>query len=148
MSIVEVVADVSCAAGHASLVQACLAAFGRLDGLVNNAGINFCKPFLSTTEAEYDRLMNMQRLNDAQGGNLYVRNAIKFGLLKPDSILNDCVMVRLERVDLSVQDEIAGADRAWGRWGTRASTRSPLQARALMRPSSTTTVRLVSLRVF
>ena len=55
--LVEVVADVSCAAGHASLVQACLAAFGRLDGLVNNAGINFCKPFLSTTEAEYDRLM-------------------------------------------------------------------------------------------
>jgi len=43
--------------------------------------------------AEYDRLMNMQRYNDDQGGNLYVRNAIKFGLLKPDSILNDCVMV-------------------------------------------------------
>jgi len=43
--------------------------------------------------AEYDRLMNMQKYDDGQGGNLYVRNAIKFGLLKPDSILNDCVMV-------------------------------------------------------
>jgi hypothetical protein len=45
--------------------------------------------------AEYDRLMNMQKYNDDQGGNLYVRNAIRFGLLKPDSILNDCVMVSL-----------------------------------------------------
>jgi hypothetical protein len=44
--------------------------------------------------AEYDRLMNMQKYSDDQGGNLYVRNAIRFGLLKPDSILNDCVMVR------------------------------------------------------
>jgi len=43
--------------------------------------------------AEYDRLMNMQKFNDDQGGNLYVRNAIRFGLLKPDSILADCVMV-------------------------------------------------------
>eukprot|EP00960_Hanusia_phi_P068324 766814-Hanusia_phi.AAC.2 len=43
--------------------------------------------------AEYERLMNMQRFDDAQGGNLYVRNAIKFGLLKPDSVLADCVMV-------------------------------------------------------
>ena len=43
--------------------------------------------------AEYDRLMNMQKYSDEQGGNLYVRNAIRFGLLKPDSILADCVMV-------------------------------------------------------
>ncbi len=45
--------------------------------------------------AEYDQLMNMQKFNDDQGGNLYVGNAIRFGLLKPDSILNDCVMVSL-----------------------------------------------------
>jgi len=39
--------------------------------------------------AEYERLMNMQKFGDAQGGNLYVRNAINLGLLKPDSILAD-----------------------------------------------------------
>jgi len=43
--------------------------------------------------AEYERLMNMDKFNDAQGGNLYVRNAINLGLLKPDSVLADCVMV-------------------------------------------------------
>jgi len=32
---------------------------------------------------------NMQKFGDAQGGNLYVRNAIGLGLLKPDSILAD-----------------------------------------------------------
>lgn len=39
--------------------------------------------------AEYERVMNMQKFGDAQGGNLYVRNAINLGLLKPDSILAD-----------------------------------------------------------
>jgi len=39
--------------------------------------------------AEYERVMNMQKFGDAQGGNLYVRNAINLGLLKKDSILAD-----------------------------------------------------------
>ena len=39
--------------------------------------------------AEFERVMNMQKFGDAQGGNLYVRNAINLGLLKPDSILAD-----------------------------------------------------------
>jgi len=39
--------------------------------------------------AEYERLMSMQKFGDAQGGNLYVRNAINFGLLRPESILAD-----------------------------------------------------------
>ena len=39
--------------------------------------------------AEYERVMNMQKFGDAQGGNLYVRNAINLGLLKSDSILAD-----------------------------------------------------------
>ena len=43
--------------------------------------------------AEYERLMAMDKFSDAQGGNLYVRNAINLGLLKPDSILADNVLV-------------------------------------------------------
>merc|ERR1712127_975925 len=39
--------------------------------------------------AEYERVMNMQKFGDEQGGNLYVRNAIGLGLLKQDSILAD-----------------------------------------------------------
>merc|ERR1711990_1421815 len=37
--------------------------------------------------AEYERVMNMQKFGDKNGGNLYVSNAINLGLLKPDSIL-------------------------------------------------------------
>jgi hypothetical protein len=39
--------------------------------------------------AEYERLMRMQRNGDANGGNLWVRNAIKAGLLRGNSILAD-----------------------------------------------------------
>jgi len=39
--------------------------------------------------AEYERLMNMQKNGDAFGGNVYVRAAIKAGVLKADSPLAD-----------------------------------------------------------
>ena len=39
--------------------------------------------------AEYERLMNMQRNGDEAGGNVFVRAALKAGLLKPDSPLAD-----------------------------------------------------------
>ena len=43
--------------------------------------------------AEYERLMAMDKFSDAQGGNMYARNAISLGLLKKDSVLADNVMV-------------------------------------------------------
>jgi len=36
------------------LVKTALAKYGRLDGLVNNAGVNFVKPFLETTDEDWD----------------------------------------------------------------------------------------------
>ena len=42
---------------------------------------------------EYERLMNMECYGDGQGGNTYVRQAIDLGVLKPGSVLEDCVMV-------------------------------------------------------
>lgn len=33
--------------------------FGRIDGLVNNAGVNFVKPFLETTSEEWDRVIRV-----------------------------------------------------------------------------------------
>jgi len=39
--------------------------------------------------AEYERLMRMQKNGDTNGGNLWVRNAIKAGLLRGNSILAD-----------------------------------------------------------
>jgi len=45
-------------AQHLLVVQA-VERFGRIDGLVNNAGINFAKPFLDTTEAEWERIIRV-----------------------------------------------------------------------------------------
>jgi NAD(P)-dependent dehydrogenase (short-subunit alcohol dehydrogenase family) len=42
-----------------NLVAATLAHCGRIDGLVNNAGVNFAKPFLDTTPADWDRVMSV-----------------------------------------------------------------------------------------
>ena len=39
--------------------------------------------------AEFERLSNIDKFGEENGGNLYVRNAIKFGLLNKDSILSD-----------------------------------------------------------
>lgn len=49
--------DVGAVAGCDAIVAATLAAFGRIDGLVNNAGIFPRSPFLEMTEAEWDRVL-------------------------------------------------------------------------------------------
>jgi NAD(P)-dependent dehydrogenase (short-subunit alcohol dehydrogenase family) len=50
-------ADVSSAASAEALVQATLATYGRLDILINNAGIELARTVPDTTEADWDRLM-------------------------------------------------------------------------------------------
>lgn len=51
--------DVSRMADLARLVEETLAKWGRIDGLVNNAGVNFVKPFLETTEREWDHVTDV-----------------------------------------------------------------------------------------
>jgi len=41
------------------LVAATVAHFGRIDGLVNNAGVNFAKPFLETTSNDWERVISV-----------------------------------------------------------------------------------------
>ena len=41
------------------LVHETVQRFGRIDGLVNNAGVNFAKPFLDTTPEEWDRVIGV-----------------------------------------------------------------------------------------
>ncbi len=41
------------------LVARAVEVFGRIDGLVNNAGVNFVKPFLQTGEREWDHIMDV-----------------------------------------------------------------------------------------
>ncbi len=51
--------DVSNAAQVSRMVDAALAAFGRIDILVNNAGISPKKQFLEYTEADWDAVLNV-----------------------------------------------------------------------------------------
>jgi len=52
-------ADVSKLSEHERLVSAAVQSFGGLNILVNNAGIEFREPFLSTTEAQFDQTLGV-----------------------------------------------------------------------------------------
>jgi NAD(P)-dependent dehydrogenase (short-subunit alcohol dehydrogenase family) len=54
-----VVCDVTKDQDLERLVEETLARFGRVDGLVNNAGVNFAKPFLSTTPEDWTRVISV-----------------------------------------------------------------------------------------
>lgn len=51
--------DVSDAAGIAAVMETITARFGRLDALVNNAGIAVFKPLLETSDAEWARVLEV-----------------------------------------------------------------------------------------
>ena len=58
-SVFTVVADVTSKADRDRLVEATLAKFGRIDALVNNAGIFEPQPFLDVDEGDLDRFLNV-----------------------------------------------------------------------------------------
>lgn len=41
------------------LCDTTVARFGRIDGVVNNAGVNYVKPFVEVSEAEWDRVIDI-----------------------------------------------------------------------------------------
>lgn len=51
--------DISVEAEVQALVDFTLQTYGRIDVLVNNAGVNFSKAFEQTTAADWDRVMNV-----------------------------------------------------------------------------------------
>ena len=51
--------DVRDDAALQALANETVRAFGRIDGLVNNAGINFAKPFLDTTAEDWQRIISV-----------------------------------------------------------------------------------------
>lgn len=56
---VSVTTDVTARDQVKAMVQRAVQEFGRIDILVNNAGIAIRKPFFETTEADWDRQMNV-----------------------------------------------------------------------------------------
>ena len=51
--------DVSKAADCKGLIDQTLSAYGQIDTLVNNAGVNFVKPTLEMGEADWDRVVDV-----------------------------------------------------------------------------------------
>jgi NAD(P)-dependent dehydrogenase (short-subunit alcohol dehydrogenase family) len=85
--------DVSSEAQVKGLIEKTLSAYGRLDVLVNNAGIELAKKVTDTTEAEWDRLMDVNLkgvflcskaaipVMQRQGGGVIVNVASELGLV-------------------------------------------------------------------
>lgn len=83
-------ADVSKSADVEALVAAAIAAFGRIDVLVNNAGIVHGADFLDLAEADFDRVLGVNLKGSFLTGQAVARHMverIKAGE-KPGSIVN------------------------------------------------------------
>ncbi|MDP6380287.1 MAG: SDR family oxidoreductase [Phycisphaerae bacterium] len=69
--------DVSRMADLRKTVDETVATFGRIDGLINNAGVNFLKSFLDTTEEEWDHIMSVDLKGSFFLAQLCARQMIK-----------------------------------------------------------------------
>lgn len=85
-SLASVVASVSTPEGQRAIVSAALARFSRIDGLVNNAGVNLVKEFLATTEGDWDRTLSVDLKGVFFLSQAVVREAVAAGW--PLSIVN------------------------------------------------------------
>jgi glucose 1-dehydrogenase len=77
--VIGVDADVSQLADLQMLVEATLKAFGRLDIMVNNAGIETRTSILETTESQYERVLAVNLKSAFFGTQLAARQMIKQG---------------------------------------------------------------------
>lgn len=95
--VLPVAADVTDRAAVTAAVARGVAAFGGLDGLVNNAGIGVFESFFERTEEDFDRVtdVNMKgpfwcmqaflaHRRDAGGGGAMVNIASHYGQISPD----------------------------------------------------------------
>ncbi len=73
---VGVKADVSKLSGIQAMVDKAVSAFGQLDVLVNNAGIETRTSILDTTEEQYDRVMNVNMKSAFFGTQLAAKQFI------------------------------------------------------------------------
>jgi len=79
-------ADLSLAAEAQALVEASIGHFGRLDVLVNNAGIETKAPFPEVSEADYDRVLAVNLKGVFFASQAMARHLIEAG--RPGKIIN------------------------------------------------------------
>ena len=76
---IGVQADVSQSSDLQRLIETAVAKFGRLDIMVNNAGIETRTSVLDTTEAQYDKVLNVNLKSAFFGTQLAAKQMIKQG---------------------------------------------------------------------
>jgi glucose 1-dehydrogenase len=76
---IGVAADVSKVADLQMLIDAAVKAFGRVDIMVNNAGVETRTSILDTTEAQYEKVMNINLKSAFFGTQVAARQMIKQG---------------------------------------------------------------------
>lgn len=74
-----VAVDVADRAAVTAMIDAVVAAYGRLDVMFNNAGISKTIPFLETTDADWDRIMRVNGLGVMIGTQEAARRMIAQG---------------------------------------------------------------------
>ncbi|MDO8289151.1 MAG: 3-oxoacyl-ACP reductase family protein [Parvibaculum sp.] len=82
--LIELEADVSDASAVQTMVERLVERSGRIDVLVNNAGISQIKPFLETSEEDWDRIID----TDLKSVFLCCRAAIPYLLVQGGAIVN------------------------------------------------------------
>lgn len=82
--LLELEADVSNSDAVQDMIDTLIAGTGRIDVLVNNAGISQIKPFLETSEEDWDRIIN----TDLKSVFLCCRAAIPHLLARGGAIVN------------------------------------------------------------
>ena len=96
--VLSVTADVSDKAQVEALIDTGVKRFGRIDIMLNNAGIAIVKPFLDVTKADYDRVLGVnlegafwgtqaaarQMIAQGDGGVIINMSSINSGLANPN----------------------------------------------------------------
>ncbi|MDR2096251.1 MAG: 3-oxoacyl-ACP reductase FabG [Treponema sp.] len=106
--------DVSIEADVIKAVKKTIEQYGRLDIIVNNAGVNFVKPFVETETADWDRVIN----TDLRGTYFFCREGIREMLKTGGGSIINITSVHT----LAGLPEAAPYDAA--KWGTVGMTKS------------------------
>ena len=73
----QVVCDVARLNDLRRLTEECIKVFGGIHGLINNAGVNFMKPFIDITEEEWDRVLDVDLKGSFFLSQLCVRQMLR-----------------------------------------------------------------------
>lgn len=124
--------DVGDEAGWNSVVAEIMANHGRLDALVNNAGVDFVKKFVATTIEDFERIVNVNFRGTFLGMRTVADALIKAEL--PSSIINVSSVAGLQGLanhavysgtKFAVTGLTKSASKEWGRYGIRVNSLHP-----------------------